>query len=593
MPSRFLRTLFPKFLVAVVVVVGLMVAVFDIYITNFVAARESDYVEERISIDAALAKLDLTRAPGQALVSWAKLFGERSQTRVTLIRQDGQVLADSEYDAETMENHARRPEVSRALRGAPGTDIRKSATLGRNFYYYAVPMPEHPDVAVLRLAVPLERVETAAKQVRERLLGASAVILGAALVLAYFLSRGFSSRVLRLQEFAGRIADRKPATPLRIDSLDELGALGNSLNRMADHLGEFMTKLETESRSLDTILSGMQEGVLAIDGNMKLTFCNPAFAKAARLKYPVEGHPAISEFITDIPLTDILQQVIETREPRKEQLRLTAPDAGLFIVHAVPFGGESGGQAGALAIFHDITDLDRLERVRRDFVTNASHELRTPITAIQGYVETLLDGAMEDPNINGSFLETIRANAIRLKDITADLLILSELEAGSSHMNDDFSLRLAVENSVRTATPEANLRQVRLIQDPVEDVLIHGVRLRLEQALINLLTNAAKFNRKGGAVTIGAIVRPDGMVEIRVSDTGIGIPEADLPRIFERFYRVDKARSREVGGTGLGLSIVKHAAEIMNGRVQVESELDRGSTFTVTLPVAARVPAMV
>jgi two-component system phosphate regulon sensor histidine kinase PhoR len=254
-----------------------------------------------------------------------------------------------------------------------------------------------------------------------------------------------------------------------------------------------------------------------------------------------------------------------------------------FEVQAAPLAIAS--HRGAIAILHDITDLERLERVRKDFVANVSHELRTPLTAICGYAETLLEGALEDPENNRKFLEIIRAHAIRLNNIASDLLALSELESGKPAGElERVSIRAALEAAVRTVESEANLRGVRLRCDRLEDAQVTGNKVRLEQAFINLLDNAVKFNRPGGEVQVTTEHTEDGRIRITVTDTGIGIPSEHLPRIFERFYRVDTARSREMGGTGLGLSIVKHVIERMSGTIEVESQLGKGSTFTVLLP---------
>jgi two-component system phosphate regulon sensor histidine kinase PhoR len=265
-------------------------------------------------------------------------------------------------------------------------------------------------------------------------------------------------------------------------------------------------------------------------------------------------------------------------------LHLVSAGGRSYEVQAAPLA--VGARRGALALFHDITDLERLERIRKDFVANVSHELRTPLTAIRGYAETLLDGALEDPQNNRKFVEVILAHAIRLNNISADLLVLSELESNRPAPEPEpVPVRAAVEAALRTVESEARLRGVRVLGGAVDDTSILGHRTGLEQALVNLLDNAVKFNRPGGEVTLEAR-RNDGQVVIRVSDTGIGIPSEDLPRIFERFYRVDKGRSREVGGTGLGLSIVKHAVERMHGEVRVDSQVGKGSTFTVLLPAA-------
>jgi len=239
-------------------------------------------------------------------------------------------------------------------------------------------------------------------------------------------------------------------------------------------------------------------------------------------------------------------------------------------------------------VFHDITDLERLEQVRKDFVANVSHELRTPLAGIIGYADTLLEGALDDERNRRRFVEIIRSNAVRLGSISSDLLSLSELESGVDREEAEMvSLRGVLDSVLQTVDAEAQARQVHLVRGPLEDLYVSGSRLRLEQALLNLVANAVKFNRAGGEVRVGIETKPAQRVAITVADTGVGIPSQDVPRIFERFYRVDKARSRQVGGTGLGLSIVKHAVERMNGTVNVESQLGKGSIFTILLPMAS------
>jgi two-component system phosphate regulon sensor histidine kinase PhoR len=246
---------------------------------------------------------------------------------------------------------------------------------------------------------------------------------------------------------------------------------------------------------------------------------------------------------------------------------------------------------GVIAIFHDITDLERLEQVRKDFVANVSHELRTPLAGIIGYSDTLLDGALDDTENRRKFVEIIRANAVRLGSIAADLLVLSELESGADQETEIVAVRAVLEDGLLTVEAEARDRGVRLIREEMQDLHVAGSRLRLEQAFLNLLANAIKFNRPDGEVRV-RIALEDGRVAVRVADTGVGIPSQDLPRIFERFYRVDKARSRQVGGTGLGLSIVRHVIERMNGTVTVESQVGKGTTFQILLPSVGRAPVI-
>jgi two-component system phosphate regulon sensor histidine kinase PhoR len=288
------------------------------------------------------------------------------------------------------------------------------------------------------------------------------------------------------------------------------------------------------------------------------------------------------ELVRDPTLIEIMMDVLATGERVEHRLTLAAADQHSFEVLAGPMAGPS--TPGALAILHDVTELERLERVRKDFVANVSHELRTPLAAIRGYAETLLDGALEDHENNRRFVEIIEAQATRLTNIASDLLTISELESNNAATAPKpISIRAALGSAMRTVESVARVRGVRLLCDKVDGVQVLGNELQFEQVFVNLLDNAVKFNRPNGEVRVEAQAT-EGTAQIIISDTGIGIPSEDLPRIFERFYRVDKARSREMGGTGLGLSIVKHVIEQMGGTVVVTSQVGQGSRFTLTVP---------
>jgi two-component system phosphate regulon sensor histidine kinase PhoR len=327
----------------------------------------------------------------------------------------------------------------------------------------------------------------------------------------------------------------------------------------------------------------MAEGVLAVDHQMRIMFCNQSLAHALGLKTPVEENTPLVGLVRDPKFLALISGVLASGEPESSKLQFTGEDSSVFEAYASPLAVPP--HRGALVILHDITGLERLERIRRDFVANVSHEMRTPLTAIRGYAETLLAGALSDTENNRRFVEIIQAHAIRLNNIASDLLTLSDLESGRRDVEaGPISIEEAVNTAMLTVEAEARVRGVKLVRGPVRDAIITGHALRLEQALVNLLDNAVKFNKTGGEARIEAGVAPDGHVFIAVSDTGRGIPSDDVPRIFERFYRVDKARSREVGGTGLGLSIVRHVVERMEGTIRVESRLGRGSTFTLSFP---------
>ena len=437
-------------------------------------------------------------------------------------------------------------------------------------------------LAAIELA--LLNLGTAAPELRWRMALATLATALAGIAGAFLFSRRLRRRIGRLRVFVEGLVAGPAQIPLP-DSPDELGALAESLGRVAAQVNELVDKVRLEGARRDAILTGMVEGVLAVDKELRVTFCNAAFATAFGVSGPVpEGLPVL-RLVRDPDFLEMVRIVVASGESVKRRMHLSGADSRSFEVQAAPLAGPSS--SGAMAILHDITDLERLERVRKDFVANVSHELRTPLTAIRGYAETLLDGALDDPDHRRRFVEIIQSHAIRLNNIASDLLALSELESGRPPLAPGkLSVLATLEAAMRTVESEAAMRKVQLGWGTVEDLQVMGNKIKLEQAFVNLLDNAVKFNRGGGEVWVEASRLPGGKVAISIADSGIGIPSEDVPRIFERFYRVDKARSREVGGTGLGLSIVKHVIEQMQGTVSVESQLNKGSKFTVVLPEA-------
>jgi two-component system, OmpR family, phosphate regulon sensor histidine kinase PhoR len=419
--------------------------------------------------------------------------------------------------------------------------------------------------------------------VRLRALMVALVAAVIGIAVAWFVSSSLARRVSRLKEFAESLL--QPGAPQRPVTLsdDELGHLEQSLTDVAARLRESVERWKLESARREAILAGMAEGVLAVDRDLRVIFCNNAFARAVGARRPISERMPVMELVRDSEVSALFGTVLATGENIKRTLKIAVAGGRAFEVQAGPVATPAGG--GVLAIFYDMTDLERLDQVRKDFVANVSHEMRTPLAAIVGYSDTLLDGGLEDPENNHKFVEIIRSNAIRLNSIASDLLVLSELESGNIPGEPErIAVREVLEGAIVAVAAEAQARNVRLVFGDVQDVHVRGNRFRLEQAVLNLLVNAVKFNRTGGFVRVDALANGDGNVHIAVADGGVGIPSQDLPRIFERFYRVDKARSRQVGGTGLGLSIVKHVVERMEGTIQVESQLGKGSTFTVVLP---------
>ncbi len=578
--------IFRKLLLSSVFLILVTLLTVDFYLTRYVEAHEVERTEQQLEAQAQILSGELEALPRAELEQWARQVYQRAKSRITIINPAGQVIAESQRDPEAMENHAQRPEVLHAMRGGRGVAVRHSATLDIDFCYLALPLsyqgvPGH----VLRVAVPLEKVQNTVAEVRWRILWASLIAAGLALVVAYTLARAFSQRIAKIKTFAERLVEARFQEPLAPEPDDELGSLARSLRRMADQFGDMVESLRLESARREAILASMVEGVLAVDNELRVTFCNEAFAQAVAASTPVPERLPLVQLVRDPVFLALMTKVLVSGDAIRQKLSLAPADGRAFEVHASPL--EDKSRRGVIAILHEITELERLERVRKDFVANVSHELRTPLAAIRGYAETLLDGALDDQENNRKFLQIIQAQAIRLNSIASDLSVLSELESEKeSPAPERVSIRDAVELALHTVEPAATVRDVRLTISEFQDAYIMGHRIRLEQALVNLLDNAVKFNHAGGDVHLETVLTPDRKVRITVRDTGSGIPAEDLPRIFERFYRADKARSREVGGTGLGLSIVKHVTEKMDGSVTVESKPGKGSTFTLQFPEA-------
>jgi two-component system phosphate regulon sensor histidine kinase PhoR len=575
--------LFRKLLFAAALLIAVALGTADVLLTRYTAEREHSLAQRELAQSLRLIVREVTSAPPPNLQQWAEDTDRKLGSRVTVIDRAGVVLADSRHDPETMENHQARPEVRAALSGQTGSAVRRSATLDIDFLYYAAPveLPGNPG-AVLRLAMPLEQVGASIAAVRLLILKASGFAALLAFALAYVIARNVTGRVRRMEAYATELVNADYSGTLSAEADDELGSVARSLRAMADHFRAMLARLAQESARREAILSGMVEGVLAVDHNLRITFYNEAFTRSIRARAQSSEGLSVLQVIRDPDLRRLLSGVIAGETAARERISPLHADGHIFEVQAAPLNEQ--GVVGAIATFHDITELERLERVRKDFVANISHELRTPLAAIQGYAETLLDGALEDPANNRKFLEIIVAHTIRLTNLATDLLTLSEIEAERLQTPaEKLSAVELAQDALQMVESQARERHVQVFLGASEDVHILGHKARLERALANLLLNGINYNYPGGEVRVD-VRRVDSTVRISVSDDGIGIAFTDISRIFERFYRVDKARSRQTGGTGLGLSIVRNTVERSGGSVTVESELGKGSVFTLTFP---------
>jgi two-component system, OmpR family, phosphate regulon sensor histidine kinase PhoR len=561
-----------------------------------------DYIRFAGDNLASLTSLAQARPPrlddAAELGAWTEWMAT-SGARVTVIDNMGQVLADSGHDSETMENQSNRPEIRQAFAAGEGQSVRRSATLGRDLVYRAVRYqpPTGPPV-LIRMALPLSQIDSSLAELRRRLLVAALVILfvGGAISLIYF--RVFAARVEKLQRFAHRVAqgDFRPLPSER--SRDELSGLTDALNETAAWMDGTIRSLSGERNRSSAILRSMVEGVAVIDAQERIVFSNRAFSEILNLDpVAIEGRPVI-EVVRNSDLLGLIRRALKGEEGLQTDVAIGIVQQRSFSITATPVqaleAGAAGGShplaekpSGAVVVLHDVSELRRLERVRQDFVANVSHEFKTPLTAIQGFAETLLAGAMDDPRSNRRFLEIIRDHATRLARLTDDLLKLARIEAGKLEV-EFFPVQLLeqIERCAEITLLKATRKQITLeLNVPPGLPAVRGDASLLREVLQNLLDNAIQYTPEGGHIEVSATAGAREAM-ITVADTGIGIPLADQERIFERFYRVDAARSREAGGTGLGLSIAKHIAEAHGGRLWVESEVSRGSRFSFSIPLA-------
>jgi len=511
--------------------------------------------------------------------------GQAAGVRVTLIDASGAVVGDSDVPLERLplvENHGDRPEVRTALSGRVGRNTRRSETVGRELLYLAIPIGDGR-AGVVRVAMELSDLESALAGLRKVLLVSGSIGLLAALALSYGLAWFTLRPVHEIQRLTTAVADGNLEYRIPRRSRDELGAISDAIHRMADQLRERFEQANREKEQLQAVLNSMVEGVLVVDAEMNVVLANERLAVLLGVEDGTDNL-TLMEFARHVDLEAVLRDAANTDESVSRMITVTYPAEKTLQVHAIRFPTGSGVRLGTVAVLHDMTEVAQLDKVRREFVANASHELRTPLTAIQGFSETLLRSEKLEDATSRSHVEIIDRHAQRLGRLVADLLQLSETEGREARLEfSNVSISAVVERVVRDFDAAFREKNIDVKQEAKDDPTAWADTHAVEQIVRNLLDNACQYTEAGGRVKL-SVDGDEKWACIRVADTGVGIPEGDLGRIFERFYRVDKARSRAAGGTGLGLSIVKHLVQSMNGEISVESTLSRGSTFTLRLP---------
>ncbi|EII1490277.1 PAS domain-containing protein [Listeria monocytogenes] len=514
-------------------------------------------------------------------------LGEDIDARITVIDSKGDVVADTKKDPEKLDNHMNRPEVTDILKKGEsvGISIRESDSLGYSMLYVAVPVKHQSKTdGVLRISISLESVDAAVA----KLWGNLALIFGIALVIiaaiSVFIARKITRPVREIIEVSTDLANHKYDSRIHGKISGELQDLSISVNTLAESLETQMFEIKQNEQRLNAIVQNLVSGVMLINVDKQVIMTN-------RTMYQILGETEITgkpfyEVIKSFALSQLIEGTFETKTIQQKEIILYFPREMILDASVSPILGENGEITGIILLLHDITQIRHLENVRSEFVTNVSHELKTPVTALKGFAETLLDGAMYDEMLLKKFLTIIKEESDRLHRLIMDILALSRIEQNPVPENVELvEVDEVIEQSARTIFEMATEKNIQVIipEKTIPSVTIETDRDKLQQILINLLSNAINYTPVDGKVEV-KLIEQEAEVIIEVTDNGIGIPAKDIDRVFERFYRVDKARSRHSGGTGLGLSIVKHLVENCGGRIEVESQEEVGSTFRVTLP---------
>jgi two-component system phosphate regulon sensor histidine kinase PhoR len=506
------------------------------------------------------------------------------------------VLGDSDHDPASMDNHLDRPEVAEAQRKGVGYDVRRSDTTHHNMMYVAVKREAGDADGFIRLALDVSEIEQGIRRLWFGLITGLLLLLAVAAAASWRIARGMTKPLEAVTRAAQRIRNMDYEARVEVDPRGEIGELGRAVNAMAESLQQQMVRIRQKESQLESVLDNMTSGIVMINRAGVILLLN-------RMAEELLGMPAhellgrqYTEARQQYELVRLIGDALERREHLRDELTFYYPEERQIEINLVPIEGRDDS-GGLLLVLQDVTAIRRLERMRSEFVANVSHELKTPIAAVKGFAETLLGGAGGDPETQRAFLKIIHDESDRLNRLVNDILELSKIESRRAPLLfSPVELGPFIGKTVELLAKEAERKNIRIETEVGDELYVEADEDRLRQIVVNVLSNAINYTPEGGRVRIqvepvasgdGQIAEEDDYdaIRIRISDNGIGIPKKDLPRIFERFYRVDKARSRSSGGTGLGLSIVKHLVELHRGSIAVESTVGVGTTFTIELPV--------
>ncbi|MFH2055973.1 MAG: ATP-binding protein [bacterium] len=585
---RLLWQLYPSFMIITLAALAVIAWYTSTTFKNFnLGEIENDLTARAHLIEDQFKQL-LIAGDTVAVDSLCSQLGKAAEMRITIILKNGVVIGDSEEDQSTMDNHATRPEIKTALQGRVGSSQRFSATLGAYLMYVAIPLQvDGETVAVVRTSILSSAIDKELAYFRGKVIMAGIAILVLAAFFNFLVARRASKPLQRLMRGAVRFARGQFDRRIVLEDTIELASLAEAMNKMATDLDARIKQITDQHGLQQAILTSMSEGVIAVDTDERLISLNRAAAELLGAKRDEANGRPIHEIVRSGSLRRLITDALASKEPVERELLFREAEERHVQGHGTALHDTAGRNIGVLVVLADITRLRRLEKVRRDFVANVSHELKTPITSIKGFVETLMDSDFQDLNEVRRFLAIIDKHSERLDSIIEDLLSLSRIEQeAESNGLPLTSIPIAnlLESAIGACAVQADAHTVEVHLECPADLTTKVNAPLLEQAIVNLIDNAVKYSSSGKMVLVRAY-REESAIKIEVIDQGPGIASQHQPRIFERFYRVDRARSRELGGTGLGLAIAKHIVIAHRGTISVSSELDKGSTFTITIPL--------
>ena len=571
----------------------LVIAVLAVVIAGFFIERElrtglTRWIEEDLMAETQIIAL----MPEREIEKQSQTLAERSRARVTLIDARGLVTLDSNGQTKDLDNHLNRSEIQEARVKGKGTATRYSQTLKMDMLYVALPLYEDSHLkGYIRLSRPLLEVDRSVDELHYSIFQVLLLIIILSMIVAFIFSMKVISPIQEIEAFTDKIRKGDVSGMLMIDSRDEIGQLSKNINDMVAELQEKIRVANEEKWKLRAAFASMAEGVMVLDSQNRIEGLNKGMAEMIGREYAdIVGKTPIEAF-RNIALQDALNRFRQAGEIVLEEITLGDENPMILDVNISAVKSLPGQDPKTMIVFHNVTRLKKLEQVRADFVANVTHEIKTPLTAIIGFVETLQQGAIDDRAKAQKFLLTIHENAQRLNRLVDDLLTLSSIELGETKLHlEGLALDDVFETALTLISPRAALKNVRIQRDVQPGLpMVLADRDRLVQILVNVLDNAVKFTPEGGSVSITASPEVQGSVVIKITDTGIGISKSELPRLGERFYRIDKTRSREMGGTGLGLSIVKHLMKAHEGSMEIESTLGKGTTVSLHFPVLKKI----